>query len=188
MKKKESRISVKKKRWYSVLAPKILNNVVVGETPAADPSMLVGRTFAVNLSSVMRNMRKQNVEVRFKIKEVKGNECITDFVSYEILPAHVKRLVKRAKCRVDDSFVVETKDKLKVRVKPLILARDTTQKSVAGALRKTAKEMIIERIGKTDYSEFLNKVLVGEVQRDLKTRLRKIYPLSVAEIRAMKRL
>ncbi len=188
MKKKESRISVKKKRWYSVMAPKILNNVVVGETPAADPNMLVGRTFAVNLSSVMRSMRKQNIEVRFKIKEVKGNGCVTDFVGYEILPAHVKRLVKRAKCRVDDSFVVETKDKLKVRVKPLILTRDTTQKSVASALRKTAKELLTERMAKSDYSEFLSKLFVGEVQRDLKNGLKKIYPLSLAEIRALKRL
>lgn len=184
--KKESRISVKKKRWYSVQAPKVLNNVVVGETPSADPALLEGRVVSINMSNVMRNIKKNNLVVKFKIIEVKGNECLTDFVGYEIVPAHVKRLVKRAKCRVDDSFVINSKDGKKVRIKPLLLTRDKTYNSVLSSLRKTAKELLTKKLASMDYNEFLNKLIVGDVQRELKGNLKKVYPLSIVEIRALK--
>jgi len=184
--KKDSRISVKKKRWYSVQAPKVLNNVIVGETPSSDPALLEGRVITINLHTVTRNIKKQNTEVKFKITEIKGNECITDFVGYEIVPAFVKRLVKRAKCRVDDSFVVVTKDKKNVRIKPLVLTRDKTQKGILGALRKGAKEYLTKKVKEMDYSEFLSKLMLGEIQREMKGELRKVYPLSVAEVRALR--
>jgi len=186
--KKESRISVKKKRWYSVKAPKVLNNVAVGETPSADPGLLEGRVLSMNLSNVVRNIKKNNLVVKFKIIEIKGNECVTDFVGYEIVPAHVKRLVKRSKCRIDDSFVVESKDKKSVRVKPLLLTRDKTCNSVLSSLRKTAKEHLTKKLASMDYNEFLNKLLVGDIQRELKGNLKKVYPLSIVEIRALKLL
>jgi len=187
-KKKDSKISVKKKRWYSITAPKVLNNVVVGETPASDPKLLEGRVVTVNLSSVTRNMKRQSTEVKFRITEVKGNDCVTEFVGYQIQPAHVKRLVKRAKCRVDDSFVIESKDKVKVRLKPLVLTRDKTQKGVLSAVRLGAKEHLTKRLKGMEYSEFLNKLLIGEVQKDLKNSLKKIYPIGIVEIRALRKL
>jgi len=188
IKKTESKISVKKKRWYNILAPKVLNNVIVGETPSADTNLLVGRVVTINLSTITRNMKKQNTEVKFKIKELKGNDCVTEFVSYEILPAFVKRLVKRAKCRVDDSFVAETKDKIKVRIKPLVLTRDKIQKSIATSLRLTSKDMLTKILADTDYNEFLSKILVGDIQKELKFKLKKVHPLGVAEIRVLKKL
>ena len=185
-KKKDARISVKKKRWYNVLAPKVLNNVIVGETPSADPKLLEGRVVTINLSTVTRNMKKQNVGVKFRVVEVKGNDCVTNFVGYELLPAQVKRLVKRSKCRVDDSFVVESKDKKMVRLKPLVLTRDKTHNGVLSALRKGAKEFLTKKLSDMEYNEFVNKLLMGEIQRELKTDLKKLYPLGVAEIRAVK--
>src|SRR3989344_1991933 len=93
---KKARVSVIKKRWYAVQAPKVFNNVVFGETLAAEPESLKGRGIKTNLGTVIRSVKKQSMEVRFKITEVQGNTCSTELVSMEILPPHVKRIVKRA--------------------------------------------------------------------------------------------
>jgi small subunit ribosomal protein S3Ae len=186
LKKKDSRISIKKKRWYNVMAPKVLNNVLVCETPAADPKLLESRVISVNLASVMRTMKRQNVQVKFKVLEIKGNECVTEFVSYEILPVFIKRLVKKGRCRIDDSFVVNTKDSKKVRLKPLILTRNLAQKGVLSAIRKEAQVLLTKKLSKMDYSEFVSKVLINDVQKELKSNLKKIYPVAIVEMRALK--
>ncbi|MSR86531.1 hypothetical protein EXS74_04000, partial [Candidatus Woesearchaeota archaeon] len=116
---KKTRVSVEKKRWYAVQAPTMFNNVVFGETCATDPSLLTGRGIKINLGTVLRATKKQNLEARFKITGVQGNACTTELISMEILPPHVKRLVKRAKKRVDDAFLVVTKDSVNVRLKPM---------------------------------------------------------------------
>src|SRR3989338_2030380 len=78
---KKARVSVIKKRWYAVQAPKVFNNVVFGETLAAEPESLKGRGIKTNLGTVIRSVKKQSMEVRFKITEVQGNTCSTEFVN-----------------------------------------------------------------------------------------------------------
>lgn len=184
---KKARVSVVKKRWYAVQAPKVFNNVVFGETVAAEVELLKGRGIKTNLGNVMRSVKKQNMEVRFKIVEVEGNTCHTELVSMEILPPHVKRIVKRAKKRVDDSFVVKTKDDISVRLKPMILVKDNVQHSLLTSLRHKCQEFFTRVAEESTFNELVNKILVGDVYRDLKVELKKIYPVSGAELRAFVR-
>ena len=184
---KKTRVSVEKKRWYAVQAPAVFNNVVFGETCATEPGLLQGRGIKTNLGTVLRAIKKQNVEVRFKITGVQGNTCTTELVSMEILPPHVKRLVKRAKKRVDDSFLVTTKDDVKVRLKPMILVKDNVQHSLLTSLRHAAQDFFIRAAQELTFNEFTNKVIMGELYKDLKLTLKRIYPVSAVEMRAFVR-
>ena len=184
---KKARVSILKKRWYAVQAPVVFNTVLFGETLAADPESLSGRRIKTNLGTVLRATKKQNVEVCFKITEVQGNTCMTELVSMEILPPHVRRLVKRAKKRVDDSFLVTTKDNVKVRLKPLLLVKDNVQHSLLTSLRFISRDFFTKIAQETSFNEFVNKVLMGDVYRDLKLELKKVYPVSTVEMRAFVR-
>ena len=184
---KKARVSVAKKRWYAVQAPQLFNNVVFGETLAEEVESLQGRGIKVNLGTVLRATKKQNVEVRFKITGVQGNTCSTELVSMEILPPHVKRIVKRAKKRVDDSFVVTTKDSVQVRLKPMILVKDNVQHSLLTSLRMSARDFFAKAAQESTFNEFANKIVMGEIYKDLKTGLKKIYPVSAIEMRAFVR-
>jgi len=53
---KKARVSIVKKRWYTVQAPKVFNNVVFGETVAAEPELLMGRGIKTNLGNVIRSV------------------------------------------------------------------------------------------------------------------------------------
>ena len=100
------------------------------------------------------------------------------------MPPNVKRIVKRAKKRVDDSFVVETKDDVKVRLKPMLLVKDNVQHGILTDLRAKCQEYF-ERVAKENsFNEFTNKIVLGELYKDLKTELKKIYPVSAVEMRA----
>jgi small subunit ribosomal protein S3Ae len=183
----KARISVAKKRWYSLQAPKMFNDFVFGETLAEEPESLVGRTSKVNLSNIVKGAKKLNMEAKFRIVEVKGNICATELVSLEILPPNVKRIVKRAKKRVDDSFAVVTKDDIKVRLKPILLVKDNVQHGILTALRASC-QTFFEKVAKENtFNELVNKIVFGEMYRDLKGELKKVYPVSGIEMRAVVR-
>ena len=183
----KARISVIKKRWYSLQAPNLFGNVVFGETIAAEPETLKGRGVRTNLSTILRGSKRQEVELYFKITEVKGSECHTEFVSMEILPPHVRRIVKRAKKRMDDSFVVQTKDNVAVRLKPLLLVRENVQHSVLTSLRKQTQNFFTRVAKDTEFSEFVTKIITGELLRDLRGDVKKVYPVAAAEMRMLVR-
>ena len=186
--KSKSRISVKKKRWYQVQAPKVLNSVVFGETVAADPEMLKTRAFNVNLGSVIRGGKNQNVAVKFKVSEMKANICETEFYGYELSSGYVKRLVRRAKRRVDDSFIVESKDGIKFRLKPVVFVKTAVQASVQTALRLRLREFVGKLATENSYDQMVSMILQGNLQKDFKTELKKIHPFVTAEVRALQRI
>ena len=184
---KKTRVSVEKKRWYVVQAPAVFNNVIFGETLATEPEKLSGRGIRINLGTVLRATKKQNMEVRFKITGLQGNICTTELVSMEILPPHVKRLVKRAKKRVDDSFLVSTKDSVSVRLKPMILVKDNVQHSLLTSLRMSCRDFFVKVAAESTFNELANKIVMGEIYKDLKLALKKVYPVTAIEMRAFVR-
>lgn len=181
----KARVSVAKKRWYTILAPKMLNEFPFAETLAEMPEILVGRTVKTNLSNVLKIGKKQSLEAKFKIVELKGNNCSTELVSLEMLPPHVKRVVKRAKKRVDDSFIVETKDNVKVRIKPMLLVKDKVQNSLLTSLRMNTRLFFEKQAKELTLGELINKILIGDIFRDLKMELKKVYPVTAIELRAL---
>ena len=184
---KKTRVSVAKKRWYAVQAPAVFNNVVFGETVATEAEQLTGRGIKTNLGTVLRATKKQNLEVRFKITGLQGNICTTELVSMEMLPPHVKRIVKRAKKRVDDSFLVTTKDSVTVRLKPMILVKANVQHSLLTSLRMAGRDFFTHAASESTFNELANKIVMGEIYKDLKLALKKIYPVTAVEMRAFVR-
>lgn len=175
----------KKKKWYTVIAPKEMNNVVIGETLAAEAGLLVGRGFNVNLMTITNDMKKQNMMARFKVTSVKESIAETDFVALSLSTAHVRRLNKRARDKVEDSFKCKTKDGKTVTIKPLILIRNKMQRTALTSLRMTAREAIAKIAENSTFMDLSLSIINGDVQRQLKQPLKKVYPVMMAEIRAL---
>ena len=100
---------------------------------------------------------------------------------------YVKRLVKRAKKRFDNSFLVKTKDDIDVRLKPILLVKDTVQKGIGTALRKITEEYYLNVAKELTFNELVNKVLLGETSKDLKSQLKQTYPVAIVEMRILQR-
>lgn len=184
----QKELKKKKKRWVSITAPKEFNNVIVGESLCTDPKLLIGRRINTSLMDLGGHVRRQNVAITLKATGVEGEQVVTEFEGYRVSPAHVKRIVRKSKDKLDDSFVYNTKDGIKVKIKLLILTRNKVQNSVLSALRKKAREDLTDNIVKQNFSELVFSVISIKLQQDLRSNLNKVYPLVVCEITSLEKV
>jgi len=175
-----------KKKWFPVLARGAA--IELGKIPAFESNALMGRTIQTNLSFLTKDPKKQSVNVKFRITEVSQNDATADIYSYELIPSFIRRIIRKGKEKLDVSFTSATKDAIKVRVKLLLVTKIAAKGSVNKELRKKVQELITDIIINGTYEDFIKKIISNKIHRDVKATLSKIYPLSLFEVKALKRL
>ena len=184
---KQELLKKKKKKWYNILAGKEFNNALVGESYVDDINFLKGRILKVNLMSVSNDSKKQNMNVSFIVDGIKGDHASASLIGYEIVPSYIRRITKKAKTKIEDSFKGITSDKVKLVIKPMVLARNKINNSVASCVRKTTKEFIADFLSKNDYNSFAKAVIIsGSLQKELRDKLNKVTPVIGCMIRVFK--
>lgn len=181
----EKATKIKKKRWYQVVGPRMFRENILGETLVNDPQLMLNKILKVNLMNLTHEVKRQNVNIKFQINEVKENQAIADVIGYEIIPATIRRFVRRGKKRIDMSFLCETSDKKKVRIKPVAITKKTMKSSVSAAIRKSITDYLVNSIKKMNYNNLVTSLVSHKLQSSLRNHLRKIYPLRICEIREM---
>lgn len=177
-----------KKIWFNIVTPKELGNFTIGETTALDSQQLVGRNVRVNLMSMTNDPKKQNIQITFNIKSIRDKNAVTELTRYELQPGYVKRMVRKGRGKIEDSFITETKDKVKIRIKPILITRTKTQRSKQTLVRNIAREFIKEKLKTQNFSDLINDAISTKMQRELREKLTKIYPLALCEFKAIVRL
>jgi len=186
--KKTSSEPKKKKRWISILSPKEFNSIQLGETLCFLPNEILGRKVIANLMYLTNDPKKQHINIKFKVNEVKGDTVSSEFVGYEISNSFIKRVVRKGRDKVDDSLTAQTKDNINIKLKPLLVAKHKIKGSISTDLRKSSREFLSNAVKSLTYQELINSIIYNKLQKDLRTTLNKIYPLSVCEIRVLERL
>lgn len=182
---KKKTTKARKKNWFQIVAPTFFREALLGETTAYEQKELVGKVLRVNLMTLSNDIKKQNINIMFKINSVQGDKASTEVIGYEIIPASVRRFGGKGRKRVDMAFVCETQNKIDVRIKPILLIKTTTKGSIASALRQETIMFIKSNVKKMTYEELINSVIAHKLQSALKDALRKIYPLRVCEVRGL---
>ena len=174
-----------KKKWIKIVAPKILNHVEVGETLCSDNKKVIGRVFEVNIGSLTNDLKRSYMKLKLRINEIKGEQANTEVIGYDTVKAYIKKTIRKNRSKVEDSFIAECKDKVKVRIKPLIVTRYKAKRSVLTGLRKKTREFLLENCKKLSFEQLVSFVINNKLQRDLRKVLKKIFPLAVSEIRML---
>ena len=174
---------LKKKQWYSILAPKQFENAVIGETLVYEPQQMLGKTLSHSLMNLTNDTKRQNINIHFKVTEVEDDKAKTSIIGYQIIPSTVKRFVRRNSEKMDISFTCETADNVFLRVKPLIVTKADVRGSIAAKVRNNALAFLAKTIKKMTYDEVLNDIISRKLQDSMRQTLSKIYPLKVCEIR-----
>ena len=184
-KKAQVLTKVKKKVWVQIVAPKLFNEQVVGETTANTAQETIGKVVEANLMTLTGDAKKQSINAKLKIVDVKEGKAHTKMVRYEINPSAVKRFVRRNKNRLDESLVYQTKDGQKVRIKPFVLTLALTKSSVIAELRKRIKVFLYKNIAQTNYEDLFKNVIEHKLQKDLGAALSKMHPIRTVEVRVL---
>ena len=176
-----------KKQWASVISTREFGNTELAEIPYTDVKTLIGRVLRVNLYLLTNDSRKQNAEIAFKIINSDGKTANTELMGYKILNAYVKRVIRKGKEKVDDSFSCESRDRVKIKVKPFFITKNKTSNSIVTKLRQHTRQIMTEYSKSTDFERIVKDITSNFLQKNIKQELKKIYPLNLFELRELSR-
>ncbi len=175
-----------KKRWYKLVAPKFFNEAMLGETPSIEAKAVIGKVIKVNMSTLTNDMKKQSTEVSFLVDSVEGDKARTSVIGMKLLPTSIKRMVRKGRTRLDQTVKAITKDEKVVTIKVLLITGNIVKGSVSSALQTETKRFLIKKITSTDYAGLSELVVSDKMQRELKEKLSKIYPVKMCDIKGFK--
>ncbi len=185
MEKEKTAVKIKKKNWFEIVAPKIFDERIIGETTVTEPSKLIGKPVLLNLMVLTNDPKKQNISIKFVVDDVKDNRAVTKVTGYYLSPSSLRRFMRKATTRIDDSFIAETSDNVNIRIKPFLLTRKYVTGSVSTNIRRLARNFIIKQVKKNTYEKLITALVTNKLQRSLSAAIKKVYPLRASEIRAM---
>ena len=184
-KKGLARVTTARKVWYRIVAPKLFGEMELGETYLSSPEQALGKTLKVNLKDLTGNVKDQSAYVNFKVEALDGNVLKASVIGYELTPTYVKRMVRKNTNRLDDYFVLATKDGKELVVKTLMVTQSKTQRSIQKQLRKKLQELLGEEVQKSTLEIFVSNLVTRKVQMNVKKLLHKIYPLNDVAVRVL---
>lgn len=174
---------IKKKKWTPVIAPKWMDEALIGETHVEENEQAIGKTIVASLGSITGDPQKQFTSLKFKMVKAAPDHIQTELIEYQLTPTAVKKTARKGRAKVEDSILVKTKDDKAVRVKYILMTRSKGRGSLLAALQKKARQWIANEISKMSFDQFMNDLIFYKIQKGLSQALRKIYPVSVAEVR-----
>jgi small subunit ribosomal protein S3Ae len=172
----------KAKTWYQIAAPSLFNNVLVAETFAESPSMLIGRITEVSLQDLTNDFRKSHIKLIFKVDSVEQTTAHTQFKGHMLTSDYLRRMIRRRKSRVDGTFDVETRDGALLRIKPFAIAEKRIQSSQKKLIRDVMKDIIIKEGKAKTLNAFIRDCLDGKVGSEIYKHCKVYYPVKRIEI------
>ncbi|GIU68402.1 MAG: hypothetical protein KatS3mg001_252 [Candidatus Pacearchaeota archaeon] len=142
---------------------------------------LENRVISYDLTRILKG---KGAILKLKVK-IENGKATSYPIELQILLSYIRRIIRKGTNYVEDSFSAECKDFV-LRIKPFLITRRKVSRAIRKALRNKARESITNYIKDKKSEEIFKKVLNGELQKTLIPILKKIYPLSVCEIRILK--
>ena len=168
----------RKKRFFDVEIPIIKKET---QMQAFEVSELEGRIISYDLT---RYLKGKSAILQMTVK-TKGDEISLSPRQIKVLPYFLKRMVRKGTNYVEDSFSTECKDAV-LQIKPFLVTWRKVSREIRKGLRKKAIVDLINYAKDKKVSDIFEDVIRGDIQKYLSSNLKKVYPLSLCEIRILK--
>lgn len=178
-------LKIIKKKWLQIKASKFFDNELLGDCYLASPDLLMGRTVSANLANLTGDIRQQSVTLKFIVTSMEGEAGIADVIGYQMASSAIRRIVRRGSDRLDESFICETSDSRKVRIKPMAITKTITNSAVHRSIRKALINSMVHIVKKHTFDSLINEIITSKLQMAVKADLKKIYPLKAVEITSL---
>lgn len=167
----------RKKRMFNVILPLIKKQTQLIGYEVED---LNNRSISYDLT---RMLKGKGALIRFHLT-VKDDIGIATADQFELMSYHTHRMVKKGTDYIEDSFITRCKDG-KIKIKPLLVTRRKVSRAVKKALRDKAREELTIWATSKDSQELFEDILRNKIQKELSLKLKKVYPLSLCDIRML---
>ena len=176
----------KKKRWVTIVAPKLLKESVIGDSYVFEPAQLLGKIIPINLMNITNDSKTQNVTMKFLITDIKDGKAMTRAVMYSLNQSFLKRMMRRKRNRFDESYHMKTGDGVTIRIKLFLLTNSKAKGSVEKLVRKKLKEETKKIVEKTKFEDLFDGIITHQIQKELRDKITKIFPLKTCEVKVLK--
>jgi len=170
-------MAVKKKKFFEVEVPLINEEVHLIGYEWAD---INNRVITLDLT---RMLRGKNIDFKAKVI-VQGEKAQAYPVSITLLQYFLRKAVRKGTDYVEDSFEAECKDAT-IRIKPFLITRKRVSRPVLNSLRSKTKAELTAWAKEHTVDELFEDVLKNKIQKPLSLMLKKVYPLSLCEVRML---
>ncbi len=167
----------KKKKFFDVEIPIISKQT---QMQAYELSELEGRFLKYDLT---RMLKGKSMMLTLKVK-IEDNNAIASPRKIILMPYFIRRMIRKGTNYVEDSFKAKCSD-AEIVIKPFLITRRKVSRAVRNALRIKAKEELTNYVKDKSAEELFDETLKNQIQRPLSQKLKKIYPLSLCEVRAL---
>ena len=176
--KRRVRDTWREKSWYTIKTPVAFEDKEIGETPAKDADLVIGRTVEVTMRELTGDFSKQYIKLQFEVDNVSGNIANTKFTGHKTTTDYVRSMIRRGTSRIDAPVIVTTQDDRKLKLHILAVTTRRAKSSQQKFMRETIKNVAAEKSFDNLVETCVNGKLASEVYHNAK----KIYPLKRVEI------
>jgi len=173
----------KAKEWYKLYAPRMFNQVELGETPSSEPTALMGRNTEVTVHELTGDFSKMHIKIRFQVTDVRGLEAHTTFAGHDLTSDYVRRLTRRKRTKTDHVVDVRTKDGFLVRIKPMSITEQRIQAAQETAIRNIMTTTLQSLAADMTVSEMVKAIITGDMSKELSNAAKVIIPIKRIEVR-----
>jgi len=167
----------RKQKFFDIEIP-LINKIA--NLRAFDLKDLDGKFIKYDLTRILKG---KSAIIQLKIK-IEDNQAIASPRKIRLMSSYLKRMVRKGTNYVEDSFSVDCED-FQLRIKPFLITRRKVSRIVRKALREKAREELTEYVKDKDIETIFQDLLKNQIQKPLSLKLKKIYPLSLCEIRVL---
>jgi len=172
----------KKKKWFTIFAPKLFDQKEIAETVAEKPETLKGRVINYNARELTGNPKKNHITLFFKVFDVQGLKVYTKLIGHEINPGFLKRLVRRRISKMETNQIVNLKGNQKARVKTVVVSGKKLTRIKETAVRKIMLEKIEYSAKKRDFDDFVNEMVFGNISIKIQNEAKKVGLIKRVEV------
>jgi small subunit ribosomal protein S3Ae len=173
----------KSKKWFTLYAPKVLEEVVLGEIPAADEKSVTGRVIKISLFGVTKNPSHNFLSAGFKIESASGNAAHSSINYIENSFSYLHSLVRTNTTAIYTVNGLKDKEGKGFVLKMLIVAANKIGEAKQKVLRKLMADFLKEYSASKTVDDTIKDLISGSLQAEAKKMSNKIAPIAKLELK-----
>jgi len=173
----------RRKEWYDIYLPPYFGDSKLGETPAENPSKVVGRVLETTLAQITGDFSQEYLKLYFEVTDVEDHTAKTVFKGHEYLRDYLRSLVRRRSTKVDGIFMVSTLDGYRLKVVVVALTQSRIKTSYERAIRRIMQEVVEKKAQTLNFGQIVHEMVLGKLASDIYNKAKNITGLRHVGVR-----
>jgi small subunit ribosomal protein S3Ae len=173
----------RRKDWFDIYLPRYFGETKVGETPAEDPSKVVGRIYETTLAQITGDFSQEYLKLYFQVTGINENTAQTVFKGHEYLRDYLRSLVRRRSTKVDGIFRVTTPDGYKLKIIVTAMTNTRIKTSQERAIRDVMRAVVEDKAKTLEFGQIVHEMVLGKLASDIYNEARKVTSLRHVGVR-----